>query len=192
MPEAQAFTDLQSASKRVVVRAAGAVGIVPPAVGAVDTGILLWGEVPVVTGSVDLVTAENNANLGTRVILRAPGIYCVEFYVEVISAAGDAANPVFGVSQDVEIPDGLVDPATFADTGYLDVTQPFLNVVTTAGMLYPQKLTSWFEVTDTQANQVVGGVTGSIIRFHSSEPVGGQVLDTAYYQVRRIRDAYAA
>lgn len=190
MPESQAFTDLQSASKRVFVRANG--GLVAGRTGVVNDAVLLFLTAPTVTGSVDLVTAANDANAGTSIVLRAPGIYIAELYVEILA---DALIPVLGISQDVAAA-GLIGAAAFGIAGFLDVLTPVVPVGSAAGMIYPVKLTTEFEVNDIQARQVVGGVTGSIIRFHASTAAGatpgaGLQQVPPYWRVRRIRDAYA-
>ncbi len=190
MPETQAFTEPQSASKRVFVRATG--GLVVGRTGAVNDAVLLFANLPVVTGSVDLVTAANEANDGSSFVLRAPGIYAVELYVEILA---DAIIPVLGISQDVAAA-GLIGAASFATAGFVDVMTPVIAVATAAGVTAPVKISTTLEVTDLQARQVVGGITGSIIRFHASTaggatPGAGLVQATPYYRIRRIGDAYS-
>ncbi len=197
MAESQAFTDLQSAAKRVFVRTAGIVGTPGAATGLVNTTVLQWGEAPTtLQGSVDLVTVVNDADLGTSVQLRAPGLYEVELYLTVLAAAGDAGAPAFGISQDVEAA-GLLQVPEFSLDGMLDVSNPRINSVTVAGSTWPLKIVSWLEVTDAQARQVVGGITGSIVRFHGSEqdgtdPSAALVGADSYFQIQRLRDAYTA
>lgn len=190
MPETQAFTELQSASKRVFVRATG--GLVAGRTGAVNDAVLLFAVAPVVTGSVDLVTAANDAAAGSSFVIRAPGIYAVELYVEILA---DALIPVLGISQDVAAA-GLIGAAAFATAGFVDVMTPVIPVGTAAGAIVPVKISTTLEVTDIQARQVVGGITGSILRFHASTAAGatpGVGLQQAppYYRIRRIADAYA-
>ncbi len=191
MPEAQVFTDLQSAAKRVFVRANG--GLVAARTGVVNDAVLNFLTAPTITGSVDLVTAANSANNGTSVVLRAPGIYSAELYVEILA---DALIPVLGISQDVAAA-GLIGAASFGIAGFLDVQIPVIAVASVAGSTWPVKLYTEFEVTDVQARQDISNIIGSTIRFHASTAAGatpgvGLAQTPPYWRIRRIRDAYAA
>jgi len=195
MPQSQAFTKLQSASERIIVRAVG--GFTTVRTGTTNISVLNFANNPtvngVVAGQAEYVTAANSATLGSSVVLRMPGIYTVQFFANIVA---DALIPIFGISQDVAAA-GLTTAPSFATAGFFNVQPPVVAVATAAGCIIPVNITSSFEVTDRQAAQVAGGVTGSIIRFHAATsgpatPGAGVEQATGYFEIRRTGPAFAS
>jgi hypothetical protein len=185
----QPFAALQSTVGRQSAEANG--GLVAGRTGAVNDCVLLFAVAPTLVGVRDFFTAINDPDEGTSVTVRAPGWYALELYVEIVA---DDLVPTVGVSQDVAAA-GLIQTPDYSIAGFLDVQSPVLDVLTVAGTTIGVKITSLAEVTDLQANQVIGGVEGSRFRFHGaiaegSAPGAGLVQATPYYRVKRIGRAF--
>ena len=187
MPEGVAFEDLQKS--RGILAAVGLGGLVALRTGTINTAVLHWaaGGTGVIGGS-DAISLVNSTTLGSSVEIRTPGIYVAELGALLV---GDELAATIGISQDVAAA-GLANPPSFAIAGFLDALPGNIPVAT--GITYPLKVPTTFEVTAVQARQVVGGVTGSVIRFHATGDAGApgtSIGPLTYFRLRRIHAAYS-
>jgi hypothetical protein len=186
----------QSQSQRVAIRNQGIV--VPARTGTTNVAVVQWQSDVTTIGigfqkGLDWIEQVRSDELGTEVRIRAPGIYAIEWGF-FINGQDPPLNPILGISADVEA-SGLVSLPDFAIVGMLDVFPTALPLGTQMG----GKMTTELEVTQEAARKVVGGVQGTIVRFHAATadegpavgPGGSLQQEPCYYQITRTGNSYA-
>jgi len=188
MVQGPAFTDLQSQQSRLVALNTG--GLVAGKTGAVNTAVLLWFGPATLVGNPDYFEQVDDADDGTFLRITAPGNYELELRYLAVASANVLT---VGLSKDQDGAAPIVAVPSFATPGIIDTMPTTLPAATAATL--PQKLVTPFEVTEEEARQVVGGITGCVIRMLAAiggpAAPGAALAQTAYYRLRRMGAAYS-
>jgi hypothetical protein len=113
------------------------------------------------------LTSVNDANLGTVVTIFKPGIYAVDFYLQIVATAMVGFDVTYGISQDVGAA-GLIAVPSFATAGVLSVGR---LVTIATELIVPVQVTVPVTVSPEQS------IAGSAIRFQAALTAGGAPVD---------------